>query len=89
MVLYEHEVTAQPSATWRLFPIDMLRYDALAPKRETDSHSIRATFDVVGEFHPDGSSIVLTRWAERNWRPNYDRWLSMGWAVIGHTFMRN
>lgn len=64
------------------FPVDMLRYDGLYPRGETDSGRITDTLQDWRAV-PFGGSIELSGWHEGvHWRPTYDRWDSFGWQVV-------
>jgi hypothetical protein len=66
---YEYRVTVTAVAG---FPIDMLRYDGLAPEREQDSGAIERSIrnaDVA-------ERVQLVRWAPKGWHPTAGRWSS-------------
>jgi hypothetical protein len=64
------------------FPFDMLRYDGSTIATERDSAMIERT--IRGEAMENAESVQLVhRGPDRDWKPNYDRWLSFGWRVIG------
>lgn len=65
------------------FPLDMLRYDALAPYNSMDANKIEASICHSASQREIGT-IVLYRWAERRWTPTYDRWKSFLWEVTKH-----
>lgn len=57
------------------FPYDMLRYDRCFPWLERSSHEMSHSHEqrrVVRLESPN---------RERHWRPNEERWKSMGWTV--------
>lgn len=62
------------------FPIDMLRYDGLAPYSESDSAKIFRLCD--GEHVDAVEDIWLTRVAEKMWKPTIARWESLRWTII-------
>lgn len=74
--LYRFFVTVQGQSD---FPIDQLRYDALSPHQEADSHAIRRTLQ---DSHVSEPQIVrLTGIHLGDWTPNTGRWQSYGWRV--------
>jgi hypothetical protein len=67
---YEYRVTVQGIGS---FPVDMLRYDGLAPERSADASAIESSLrDGSVNYGP----VQLIRWAPRGWHPNEDRWRS-------------
>jgi hypothetical protein len=82
----------------RPFPIDMLRYDRLTPKREADSSDLAASFSpnirrYLQERHREGKdqttiTVCLTRFSFKDWTPTTSRWQSFGWNVIDHSTRR-
>lgn len=63
------------------FPIDMLRYDAVWPRTETDSYNISRSF----HYAEAKMTVEVIRNAESSWKPTYGRWESFGWKVISDT----
>lgn len=60
------------------FPLDMLRYDACHPTRETELPTRG-----FGETEVGPRRIHLERFAESaSWRPTIGRWNSFGWGVV-------
>lgn len=74
--LYRFIVTVQGQSD---FPVDMLRYDALCPKTEANSHAIRRSLQE--SFQPEPLVIEVTGIHEGNWAPNTARWFSYGYTV--------
>ncbi len=62
-----------------IFPIDMLRYDFLAPHQETDSGKIGRTMR-----YEKTEPVQVSRFAAKDWTPTMGRWLSFSWRVIRH-----
>jgi hypothetical protein len=66
------------------FPMDMLRYDHVAPWDSSDAAMIYNSFyahrnDTLVYERP---VIKLTRYSERRlWQPTIARWASFGWVV--------
>ena len=69
------------------FPMDMLRYDMLAPKSEHDAALIEDSFRRSADAEKLNTSMVyyLERYADHNWTPTGGRWDSFGFHVIAHT----
>lgn len=85
---YSHTVVVEPSGSMVFpFPIDMLRYDRLTPKREVDSglisHILEHRTSKRGRER-EALQITLTRQAHKNWIPTYERWKSFSWTVVDH-----
>ena len=74
----QHVVTVQGGGE---FPVDMLRYDRLAPYSESDSYAIAESIrEGTGK-----RTVQVTRYAEARWTPTVGRWESFGgWKVVGH-----
>jgi hypothetical protein len=79
MKQFEIVVTVRPVKGRPDFPMDMLRYDRLAPYREEDSYSIGREREART---PDDMEIELVRFAPKNWVPTQGRWESFGWNVV-------
>ena len=79
MKQFETVVTVQPRQGRPDFPVDMLRYDRLAPHREEDSYNIGRERN---ERVPGGMQVELVRYAPKSWMPTQGRWESFGWVVV-------
>ncbi len=75
---FRHVVTVKRLRSGAQFPIDMLRYDRLSPRTESDSYAIRrADYDDTA-----GEAIELVHLGpDRKWQPQAGRWQSFGWDV--------
>jgi hypothetical protein len=89
-----HEVTVRAQLVGRValtFPLDMLRYDMLAPRDSQSLDVIQASISGEEEEcycpkEPDRwPTVKLVRQADRHWTPTAARWSSFGWEVISHT----
>ena len=76
MRAYEHVVVVTSPHPYAEFPLDMLRYDGLAPQQSKDVTTI--------ERGRTNERVTLTRWASREWKPERQRWVSFGWEVLSH-----
>lgn len=75
---FQHIVSVEGKGA---FPIDMLRYDGVTPRHESDSSKIGA----YGAIDADSAVVVeLFCLAEKGWLPTYERWKSFRWKVVGH-----
>lgn len=94
-----HEVTvrAQVNGTRQAlsFPMDMLRYDMLAPRSSQDVDVI--TSSVTGEEEECYCPKQPERWptvklvreaGSAGWVPTIGRWESFGWSVINHEVVK-
>ena len=65
------------------FPVDMLRYDDLAPANETDSKAIERS---ITPQPTTGSPVVYTlkRQAPVAWKPTSARWESFMFNILSH-----
>jgi hypothetical protein len=81
---FEVIVTVRPLPASGTFPVDMLRYDGLYPARETDSYRLQTAIQGHHDSRDDwadGKGVMLKRYADKEWKPNADRWRSFGWEV--------
>lgn len=79
MKQFETVVTVRPTKGRPDFPVDMLRYDRLAPHREEDSYNIAR--ERQDRTPGDGMVVELVRYAPKGWTPTQGRWESFGWVV--------
>jgi len=77
MKLVKFQIGVKPSSYGYSFPLDMLRYDGLHPRRSEDANRI----DDAGARRSD-EVISLEGYHDKNWKPEVERWKSFGWDVV-------
>jgi hypothetical protein len=84
MNLYRHTVVVVGHGP---FPLDMLRYDGLAPA-DSDAVAViaRQGDKAYGRAYP--TTATFTRYADRTWAPTRGRWQSFRWSVERHDVVK-
>jgi hypothetical protein len=95
---YIHEVIVRAAVNGTrqalTFPLDMLRYDMLAPSNSESLDVIQSSISGEEEAcycpkEPERwPTVKLCREGGKTWKPTTARWQSFGWSVVNHEVRR-